>query len=133
MGLIFKGAQGREKRKRLAHIFAAFVILIHAGGHYDAGHHTYLVFLFAGLVFLVVALLHPIIEKKAPWIDGVFFIIEACLSFVVAYEFFHAGKKALPYTYLFLGFAQIVLAIVMSRKGIAHHKKNAPAGVGQEH
>ena len=30
-------------------------------------------FSIAGLVFISVALFHPVIEKKAPWIDGVFF------------------------------------------------------------
>jgi len=39
------------------------------------------VFSIAGLVFISVVLLHPVIEKKAPWIDGVFFVIEAFLTF----------------------------------------------------
>ena len=107
----------------MAHIFAGIVILIHAWEKYESGHGPYLVFLIAGLVFLTVAILHPVIERRAPWIDGLFFLIEAALSFVVAYDYFHAGKKALPYTYLALGIFQIVLAFIKSRKGLANHHK----------
>src|SRR3982751_73178 len=98
--------KNREKRKRIAHIAAAFVILIHAYGHYEENHASYIFFVIAGLVFLTIALLHPLIEKKAPWVDGVFFVIEGILSLIVCYDFFHMGKKALPFVYLFLAFFQ---------------------------
>ncbi|RYY59129.1 MAG: hypothetical protein EOO05_14270 [Chitinophagaceae bacterium] len=115
--------KNKEKRKKLAHIFAGFVILIHAWEKYESGHGPYLFFLIAGLVFLTVAFMHHVIERKAPWIDGVFFLIEASLSFLIAYEYFHMGKKGLPFVYVVLGIAQIVVASVMSRKGINHHRK----------
>ena len=112
----------REKRKSIAHIVAGLLILLHAYEKYDSGHESYKLFTLAGVIFLTVALLHPVIEKKAPWVDGVFFIIEGLLSFVVAADFFHMGKKALPYTYLALGIFQFVMAFRKGKKGIAHHK-----------
>jgi hypothetical protein len=117
--LLFKN---RDKRKRYAHIGAGIVILIHAYEKYESAHDSYLFFAIAGLIFLTVAILHPTIEKKAPWIDGVFFIIEGILSLIVAYEFFHVGKKALPITYLFLACFQFFMAFKKSKKGIEHHK-----------
>lgn len=114
--------KNREKRKILAHILAGFVILVHAYEKYDSGHGSYIFFGLAGLVFISVALMHRLIEKKAPWIDGVFFVIEACLSFLVALDYFHMGKKALPYCYLAAGIGQLVVAFVKSRKGIRQHQ-----------
>jgi hypothetical protein len=114
--------RSREKAKRVAHIGAALVILIHAYEKYDSGHESWMVFVIAGLAFLTIAVLHPVIEKKFPWVDGVFFVIEGILSLVVAAEFIHAGKKALPITYLLLAGFQFFMAFRMSKKGIEHHK-----------
>lgn len=114
--------KNREKAKRFAHIMAGLTILIHSYSHYEIGHKTYLIFLIAAIIFLTVAILHPIIEKKAPWIDGIFFLIEGILSFIVAYEFFHEGKKAIPFIYLAVGFFQFFLAVRFSKKGINQHK-----------
>ena len=116
--------KNRDKRKRYAHIGAGVVILIHSYEKYESGHESYLLFLFAGIIFLTIALLHPIIEKKAPWVDGVFFIIEGILSIIVALDFFHLGKKALPLTYLFLAGFQFYMAFKKSKKGIEVHKLN---------
>ncbi len=116
-------AKNREKRKRFAHIGAGIVILIHAYEKWETGHGPYLLFAIAGLVFLSVAAFHPVIEKRLPWIDGLFFTIEGILSAVVAYEFFHAGKKALPFCYLLLSVFQFIMAYVFSRRGIRHHRQ----------
>ncbi len=121
--MIFKRLiKNREKAKRFAHIIAGLTILIHAYSHYEIGHQTYKLFLIAGIVFLTVAILHPIIEKKAPWIDGIFFAIEGILSIVIAYDFFHEGKKAIPFIYLAVGIVQLFLAIRFSIKGMNQHK-----------
>ncbi len=117
--LLFKN---RDKRKRFAHIGAGIVILVHAYEKYDSGHGSYIFFGIAGLVFLTIALLHPVIEKKAPWVDGVFLIIEGILSIIVAIDFFHMGKKALPVTYLSVAGFQFFMAFRKARKGIEHHK-----------
>ncbi len=114
--------KNREKRKRFAHIGAGIVILIHAYEKYESGHGSYVLFGIAGLIFLTIASLHPVIEKKAPWVDGVFFVIEGILSIVVAIDYFHLGKKALPVTYLLLAIFQFYTAFKKSKKGIEHHK-----------
>ena len=114
--------KNRDKRKQVAHIVAGAVILIHAYEKYEHGHNSYLPFTIAGLIFLAIAFLHPIIEKKAPWIDAVFFIIEGILSLIVAFDYFHAGKKALPVVYTLLSLLQFYMAIKKSKKGIIHQK-----------
>ena len=114
-----------EKRKRLAHIVAGVTILIHAYENYDGGHHSYNLFAIAGTIVLFLAFLHRTIESKLPWIDGVFFVIEAILSFIVAIDLYHFGKKALPIAYLLLGIFQLFMAFRKGKKGIEkHHSKN---------
>ncbi|MCC6866899.1 MAG: hypothetical protein IT280_12165 [Ignavibacteria bacterium] len=114
--------KNRDKRKRFAHIGAGVVILIHSYEKYESGHDSYKLFALAGLVFLSIALFHPIIERKIPWVDGVFFFIEGILSIIVAIDFFHLGKKALPITYILLGLFQFFMAFRKSKKGIEQHK-----------
>ena len=111
-----------EKRNRIIHIVYGFIILIHAWEKYETGHGPFLFFLIAGLIFVSLAIFHPLLEKKYPWIDGVFFVIEGTLSLTVAYDYFHMGKKALPYTYLGVAILQYFVAYRKSRKGIEHHK-----------
>ncbi|WP_430896700.1 MULTISPECIES: hypothetical protein [unclassified Paraflavitalea] len=121
MSFFFKN---REKRKKFAHIGAGIVILIHAYEKYESGHGSYLLFGIAGLIFLLIAALHQKIEEKLPWVDGVFFVIEGILSLIVAYEFFHVGKKALPVTYVLLALFQFTMALRKGKKGIDAHKKS---------
>ena len=115
----------RHKRQKAVHIVSGFVILIHAFEKYVSGH-GYIAFTVAGLIFLSVALFHGVIEKKAPWIDGVFFLIEGILSIIVAVDYFHMGKKGLPFSYLFLGLFQFFMAFRKSRKGIKIHSQSLP-------
>ncbi len=115
-------SKNSDKRKRFAHIGAGIVILIHAYEKYESGHNSYKLFALAGIVFLSIAFFHPIIEKKIPWVDGLFFIIEGILSIIVAVDYFHLGKKALPITYVLLGLFQFFIAIRKGKKGIEHHK-----------
>ena len=119
--------KNRQKRKRFAHIGAALVILIHAYEKYDSGHGSYQFFTIAGLVFLTIAIFHTQLERKAPWVDGVFFVIEGILSMIVAYEHFHVGKKALPLTYLLLSLFQFFMAFRLGRKGIRAHQVPPPS------
>ena len=112
----------REKRKRYAHVGAAIVILFHAYHQYDTGHGSPVIFTIAGIVFLAIAVLHPVIEKKAPWVDGVFFIIEGFLSIIVAFDYFHLHKKALPIAHLLVAFFQFYMAFKKSKQGIKHHQ-----------
>ncbi len=71
--LLRRLVKDKHKRQRIAHKVTGFVILIHSYKKYESGHGSYQFFLVAGLVFLAVALFHPVIERKAPWIDGLFF------------------------------------------------------------
>ncbi|MEI9947270.1 MAG: hypothetical protein WDN26_24045 [Chitinophagaceae bacterium] len=87
----------KNKRKRVAHIGASFIILIHAYENHETSHHSYKLFLVAGIVFLAIALFHPVIEKRFPWVDGVFFLIEGILSLMVALDLFHMGEKSITY------------------------------------
>ena len=112
----------KEKRKRVAHIVSAATILIHAYENYETGHHSYLLFGIAGLIVLVLAIFHPIIEKRFPWIDGVFFVVEGILSLIVAVDMFNMGKKRLPITYLALAIFQFFMAFWKGRKGIKAHR-----------
>jgi DNA integrity scanning protein DisA with diadenylate cyclase activity len=114
--------KNKNKRKRFAHIGAGIVILIHSYERYESGIDSYILFGIAGLIFLAIAFLHPIIEKKVPWLDGVFFIVEGVLSIIVAIDFFHVGKKALPITFLFVATFQFYMALKKSKKGIELHK-----------
>jgi hypothetical protein len=106
----------RNKLKKFAHIFAGLVILIHSYERYESGHGTYLFFAFAGLIFITVALFHHQLQHKYPKIDYVFFMIEGLLSFIVAYEYFHVGKKIIPFMYLFAGSMQILSIYFFSVK-----------------
>ena len=116
--------KNRNKLKRFVHIVPAFIILAHSYEQYESGHNSYIFFGIAGLLFLTIALLHPIIEKKLPWVDGVFFIIEGILPIIVAIDYFSEGKKALPTAYLFIAVIQFFIAYKISKKGIEHHRLN---------
>jgi uncharacterized membrane protein HdeD (DUF308 family) len=117
--------KNKEKRKRVAHFAAGVIILINSYENYETGHHSYKLFAIAALIVLLLALFHPALEKKFPWIDGVFFIIEGILSIVVAIDLFSYGKKALPITYLLLGIFQFIMAFRKGKKRMEeHHSKN---------
>jgi hypothetical protein len=113
----------KEKRKRFAHIMAAIVILAHAYGNYGTGHHSFLLFLIAGMVVLAVALFHPFLEKKIHWIDGATFMVEGILSIAISYDLFHLDKNALAVGYLLLGLFQFFMAFWKGKKGHQKHKK----------
>jgi chromate transport protein ChrA len=122
--LINRFIKDKEKAKKVAHIAAGFVILIHAYEKYESGHGSYLFFAIFGIIFLAIAFFHHKIAQKFAWVDGVFFSIEAILSIIVAYEFFHMGKKALPITYLLLSFFQFFMAYKMGKKGLGKNVSN---------
>lgn len=117
--------KNREKRRRIAHIIASCLIFFHAYERYEHGNDNYVFFIVGGVLFLLIALFHPIIEKKAPWIDGLFLTIEGLLSFVIAADFFHLGKKALPIAYICVGIFQILMAFRKGKKGIQKHHQTA--------
>jgi len=105
-----------EKLKRLPHIISGVVILMHCLERFETGHSTAYLFLVAGIVFLGIAFFHHRIAQKLPWIDTVFYIIEAVLAFVIAYEYHEAGKTALPFIYVFAGLLQVGVTILFATK-----------------
>jgi hypothetical protein len=111
----------KEKIAKMSHLIAGIVILIHGIGHYSTGSHLYPLFVVAGLVFLLIAIFHHTLLHRFPWIDNVFLLIESILSFAVAYEYFELGKRALPLTWCFAGFMQIVSLFIQNRKRSKKH------------
>ena len=122
MKLIERIRKNREKRMRIIHILAGIIILLHAFGRYTEGHANYGYFAVAGTLFLTVAILHHSLSLHAPWVDGVFFLIEASLSFAICMEYIHAGKKAIPVCYAIMGCAQVFMAFYHGHKGIRKHR-----------
>jgi hypothetical protein len=114
--ILDKLKEKRNNLKKFAHIFAGLVILIHSYERYESGHGSYLFFACAGIVFLTVALFHHKLQHKYPGIDNVFFLIEGLLSFIVAYEYFHIGKKIIPFMYIFAGLLQILSIYFFTKK-----------------
>lgn len=106
----------KEKIKRAAHILAGLIILLHAYHRFEEGHENYVFFLLSGLIFLAIAFFHHRLEERFPWIDTFFYAIEAILSFIIAYEYFEAGKKGLPYAYIFAGLMQLFSIYMFRRK-----------------
>ncbi len=111
----------KEKKEKLGHMLAAFIILIHAYEKYDLNESSYIFFAVAGLTFLCVAIMHHRIAKYFPYVDGVFFVIEAIIYAVVAAEYFHKGKKGLPWCYVFATIVYLVVAVIKGKKGKAKH------------
>ncbi|MPR32440.1 hypothetical protein [Salmonirosea aquatica] len=109
-------SQRKEKFKKASHILASAIILSHAYGNYESGHSSYMYFAIAGVVFLSIALFHHPLKLKFPWIDTCFFLIEALLSFIIAYEYFHMGKKGIPFMYLLAGFFQLSAIYFFTRR-----------------
>jgi uncharacterized membrane protein len=112
----------KEKLKRFAHILAAVTILMHAYRNYEEGLHSYPLFVLAGIIVLALALFHPILEKKLPWIDGTTFFVEGILSITIGIELFDSGRKALSIGYLLLGLFQFYMAFRKGKKGHEKHR-----------
>ena len=113
----------KEKIKKAGHITAGIIILLHAYERFEAGHESYIFFAIAGFVFLSIAFFHHALKSRFPMIDTFFFAIEAILSFIIAYEYFHAGKSALPYAYLFAGLMQFLGLFLFARKNQSYQSE----------
>lgn len=105
-----------EKLKRVPHFFSAAIILLHALERFESGHHAYLIFLLCGIIFFSLAVFHHRIAHRMPRIDIAFYSIESLLCFIIAAEYFSAGKKRLPFVYLIAGLLQLVAVFVFVRK-----------------
>ncbi|WP_146185107.1 hypothetical protein [Flavobacterium pallidum] len=97
----------KEKLKKLPHFISGGMILLHSVERFEMNHNSYLIFLFAGIVFMSVAVLHKKISKKFPLVDITFYALEGILSFVIAFEYWEAGKTGLPIPYIIAGLFQM--------------------------
>lgn len=102
----------KSKLKKIAHFISGAVILLHGYERWETGHSTYPIFITAGILFIIIAVFHHKLSQRFRWIDGVFFMIESALSFVIAFEYFHVGKKALPIVWVVAGLLQMAMSIV---------------------
>jgi hypothetical protein len=106
-----------ETKEKIGHIIAGAIILIHAYEKFEKHEASYTFFFIAGLIFLSVAVFHHRLAKRFLYVDGVFFIIEGILNGIVALDYFHEGKKALPWCYVFAAVMYCVVAVIKARKG----------------
>jgi len=111
-----RSIQRKEKLKKVTHILAGVIILIHAFEKYESEHGSYIYFVIGGILFLSIAIFHHQLKLKFPWIDNCFFIIEAISSLIIAYDYFHMGKSGLPIAYLFAGVLQLSAIYFFSRR-----------------
>jgi hypothetical protein len=111
-----KSLQRKEKLKRFSHIMAGVIILLHAFEKYESGQSSYIYFVIAGIIFLSIAFFHHQLKLKFPWIDNCFFAIEAILSLIIAYDYYHMGKVGLPFMYLFAGLFQLSAIYLFSKR-----------------
>lgn len=111
-----KSIRRKERLKKASHIIAGMIILFHAYEKYESEHGSYIYFAIAGTIFLSIALFHHPLKVKFPWIDNSFFTIEAILSLLIAYDYYHMGKTGLPTIYLFAGLMQLSAIYFFSRR-----------------
>lgn len=106
----------KEKKRRIAHIIAGLTILLHGYERWSHGHGTGYFFFVAGIIFLLIARWHHQLLHRWPYIDSLFFLIESSLSFLIAWEYFSAGKKLLPAIYAIAALLQLSAIFIFYRK-----------------
>ncbi len=106
----------REKLRKVAHIVAALVILIHAFEKFEINEPVYPFYTVAGLLFLVVAIFHEQLQKVFRPVDSIFMIIEAGVYCLIAIEYFEKHKKALPWFYVVATVMYVIAAFIRSKK-----------------
>ena len=106
----------KAKVQQFAHILAGVIILIHGYEKYELHESSALIFFMLGIIFLLIAALHHRLVARFHFVDSIFLIIEAVCYSVIAYDYFHAGKIALPWCYVFVCLAYITAAGIKYRK-----------------
>ncbi|RZJ66921.1 MAG: hypothetical protein EOO50_07655 [Flavobacterium sp.] len=110
----------KEKLKKIPHLISGMVILLHSLERFETGHSSWIVFLLAGVVFLTVAIFHHKLSARFPMLDILFYGIESFLCFLIAYEYFAAGKKGVPVMYAIAGLVQIFAMFMFARRKKLH-------------
>jgi hypothetical protein len=111
----------KEKITKAGHLLAGFIILLHGHERVEA-HHTSagILFIFAGLVFISVAIFHHRLVKYIRSADAIFALIEGVLSAIIAMEFIAAGKHYIQYMYVFAALMYLSLSIYYFVKPPVH-------------
>ncbi|CAN5245424.1 hypothetical protein BH20BAC1_BH20BAC1_18820 [soil metagenome] len=112
----------REKMQKFAHILAAIIILLHAFEKFEINEPSYPFYTIAGIIFLLIAIFHDQVARRFSYIDSTFMIIEAAVYGMIANEYFHAGKKGLPWLYVIAVAVYVAAALINSRKSRKKHR-----------
>lgn len=115
----------KEKIRLFAHILAGFTILAHGYEKYELQEHSYIMFFAMGILFISIALLHKKLVAYSHLLDSIFLIIEAICLAIIAADYFHAGKKALPWCYVSASIAYLVVAFFKYKKNSAARQSHA--------
>ena len=108
----------KGKYRTIAHILTSVVIILHGFEKMEKDEGSYWIFFLAGIVFLLVVALHKTIAAKFKSADSILHMIEALVLFVIAYDYFHHGKTALPLCYLGACLGHVIAAFFLARKGM---------------
>ena len=90
----------KSKLKKLGHILAGFLILLHGIGKIETDEHFPWFYFIMGFIVLTLALFHEKIEAISKYTDGIFCFIESIMVFFIAIDLFEADKKFLPWFYV---------------------------------
>lgn len=108
--------KNKPKFRKVGHIIAALVILIHAFEKFEINHPSYPFYTVAGLLFLAIAIFHEQLRQIFRPVDSVFMIIEAGVYCLVAIEHFQEHKKVLPWLYVVATIMYVIAAFIKSKK-----------------
>lgn len=109
--------------RKIAHVLAGFVILIHAFEKFEQNEPSYPYLTIAGIVFMLVAIFHHHIGRRFPYVDSLFLVIEAAVYAMIALEYFYAGKKWLPWAWVFATIANLAFAFIKGHKSRKKHRR----------
>lgn len=105
--------------RRLAHILAAVVILLHGVGDLEKGHSIGWLYLLFGTMAMVLGIFHHRLHARFPRVDAAFHLIEAMMALLIGLNYLHEGKVYLPWVSMAASIPYGALAIkaLFGRKG----------------
>lgn len=108
-----------EKKQRISHGIAGAVILIKAYGKFEHGDVLAgSIIALAGAFFVLYAALHRWLHQFSfqRHLETGLFLAEAVVMAVIAANYFHHGKRALPWCYVAVTIAYLGLAVRQHRR-----------------
>ncbi|MBL7925004.1 MAG: hypothetical protein JNL88_12455 [Bacteroidia bacterium] len=91
----------KENLYKSAHLLSGVVVLLHGIGELDRVHGSPSFFFIAGTLMMLTAVFHHQVERRLGNGESIIFFIEAAVQLFIAFHYFEAGKKALPFAHLF--------------------------------